>query len=610
MLNEEGIVMELQTINQVFVENARKFSGDTIIKYKRDKGGEFLDFTWAELDRAAHCFASGLIMQGMNPGDRISFLSANRLEWIVADLGTILAAGINASIYHTNTPKQCAYIIKDSGARYIVVEDHVQLEKILCRKHELKDLELIILIDGEPPAGQNMVVSYSSLLEAGNRALGTTKEEINKRGADVKLDDMATIVYTSGTTGPPKGCMLSHRNTSFVLNSIDEMHTDLFTSGLDLSIMLLPLSHFYPRISSYYINIYKNITFVIAESIDTLVSNMAETKPSYFCCVPRVLEKLHAKVVSTAEKGPALRRLIFNWAISTGRKRSRRLNAHKPISPFLSLQYRIAYALVFKKVQDLLGGNLRFAVCAGAPLSADVGEFIHSMGIQVIEFYGLTETIGGTMTTMDHCRYGTVGKEMPGFDVQVAPDGEILITGNNFMGYHKKDELTAEILKDGWCYTGDIGYWDDDGFLHITDRKKDLIITSGGKNISPQNLENMLKAIPLVSNAMVYGDRRKYLTALLTLEKEESETLAKEKGMAFNSFEELTQHPEIKKHIWKNIDQMNSELAQYETIKDFAILPRELSLEEGEITPTLKLKRKNITEKYLDVLVSMYEEDR
>ncbi|HPR52783.1 MAG TPA: AMP-dependent synthetase/ligase [Deltaproteobacteria bacterium] len=602
--------MELQTINQVFIENVRKFSQDVIIKYKRDKGGEFLDLTWADLGSAAYSFASGLIMKGMNPGDRISFLLANRLEWIVADLGTILAAGINAAIYHTNTPEQCAYIIKDSGSRYIIVEDHVQLEKILSRKHELKDLELIILIDGEPPADQNMVVSYSSLLEEGNRALETTREEINRRGAEVKLDDMATIVYTSGTTGPPKGCMLSHRNSSFVLNSIDEMHTDLFTSGLDLSIMLLPLSHFYPRISSYYINIYKNIPLVIAESIDTLVSNMVETRPSYFCCVPRVLEKLHAKVVSTAEKGPALRRLIFNWAIRTGTKRSRSLNAHKPLSLFLMLQYRIAYALVFKKVQDLLGGQIRFAVCAGAPLSADVGEFIHSMGIQVIEFYGLTETIGGTMTTMDHCRYGTVGKAMPGFDVHVASDGEILIKGNNFMGYHNKDELTAEILKDGWCYTGDIGYWDDDGFLHITDRKKDLIITSGGKNISPQNLENMLKAIPLVSNAMVYGDRRKYLTALLTLEKEETEALAKEKGIAFSNFEELTQNPEVRKNLRKSIDQMNSELAQYETIKDFAILPRDLSLEEGEITPTLKLKRKIITEKYSDVLTSMYEEGR
>jgi long-chain acyl-CoA synthetase len=603
----KGVVMELQTINQVFVDNARKFSGDTIIKYKKDKGEEFLDLTWAELDKAAHCFASGLITKGMKPGDRISFLSANRLEWIVADLGTILAAGINASIYHTNTPEQCAYIIKDSGAEFVIVEDLVQLEKILSRLDELKDLKLIILIEGEPPAGQDMVVTYASLLDEGNKALGTTKIEIEKRGREIKLDDMATIVYTSGTTGPPKGCMLSHLNTSFVLNSIDEMHTDLFTSGLDLSIMLLPLSHFYPRISSYYINIYKNIPFVIAESIDTLVQNMVETKPSYFCCVPRVLEKLHSKVTSTAEKGPALRRLIFNWAIGVGTKRSRRLNAHKKLSPFLRLEYRLAYKLVFKKVQDLLGGSLRFAVCAGAPLSADVGEFIHSMGIQVIEFYGLTETIGGTMTTMDHCRYGTVGKAMPGFEVQVAPDGEIVIKGNNFKGYHNKDELTSEIMKDGWCYTGDVGYWDDDGFLHITDRKKDLIITSGGKNISPQNIENMLKTIPLVSNAMVYGDKRKYLTALLTLEKEEAEALANEKAIPFSGFEELTQQPEIKEHIRKKIDQMNSELAQYETIKDFAILPRELSSEEGEITPTLKLKRKIITEKYFDLLASMYE---
>jgi long-chain acyl-CoA synthetase len=272
----------------------------------------------------------------------------------------------------------------------------------------------------------------------------------------------------------------------------------------------------------------------------------------------------------------------------------------------LRLQFAAADALVFKKIRAALGGRLTFALSAGAPLSAEVGEFIHSVGIQVLEFYGLTETVGGTMTTFDACKYGTVGRSMPGFEVKIAPDGEILMRGNNFLGYHNRPDLTAEMIRDGWCYTGDIGTWDEDGYLVITDRKKDLIITSGGKNISPANIENLLKQIPLVSLPMVFGNNKNYLTAVITLDKAETEAFAQRHGIPFSSFEELTKHPEIETVIQSGVDAVNKKLAKFETIKRFAILPREFSQEQGEITPTLKVKRRIIIERYRDLIESLY----
>jgi long-chain acyl-CoA synthetase len=324
--------------------------------------------------------------------------------------------------------------------------------------------------------------------------------------------------------------------------------------------------------------------------------------------VPRIFEKVHARIVSSAEKGPRLRRSIFQWAVKIGRERSRAINARQTPGTMLALKFGLADRLVFRKIRDLLGGRIWFAVSAGAPLSAEVGEFIQSMGIRVLEFYALTETITGTMTTFDECRFGTVGKPMPSCEVKLAEDGEIIVRGNNFMGYYDRPELTAELIRDGWVYTGDVGRWDSDGFLIITDRKKDLIITSGGKNIAPQNIENMLKRIPLVSLPMVYGDKKNYLTALITLDRAETEALAKDRGWQYPTYEDLTRSPEIQALIGKGVDRVNQELARYETIKKFVILPREFTQEDGEITPTLKLKRKPISEKHRSLLDSLYRD--
>lgn len=599
--------MRKMTINEIFLENAERYKNDTIIKYKRQKAGTYSDMTWGELKDAVTSFATGLIKAGMETEDKLAILSFNRIEWILADLGTLLAGGVDVPIYHTNTPEQCAYIIKDSEAKFVIVEDVTQLEKILSVEKELQSLKKIILIEGNPPNRNDKVITFSSVMRIGEENKNALSGELDKRTKSKNPGDLATIVYTSGTTGPPKGCMVSHQNTSFVLKSIDDLIQ--IDPNTNMSLLILPLSHFYPRVSGYYYNIYKNITLVIAESIDTLAQNMIETGPTYFCSVPRIFEKVYARISGTADKGPALKRLIFRWAVKAGRRRSRLLNAKRSLSPILNLKFKIADALVFKKIRSVLGGKLWFAVSAGAPLSSEVAEFIHSIGIQVIEFYGLTETLGGTMTTFDECRYGTVGKPMPGFDIKLATDGEILIKGNNFMGYFNKQKLTDEILKGDWCYTGDVGRWDDDGFLIITDRKKDLIITSGGKNISPQNIENMIKEIPLVSNVMVHGDKRKYLTALITLDDIETKALANERGIPYATYDELIKNIEIAGIIEKGMDGINKRLAKFETIKKFSILPRDFLQEEGEITPTLKIKRKVIYEKYRGIVDSMYEKE-
>ncbi len=596
--------MTRDTLVSVFTRNARQHPNDVIIKYKKQKGGPYTDLTWRELADEVAATAAGLIDAGLKPGDRLAILSTNRVEWIVADLATLFAGGVDVPIYHTNTAEQCGYVVADSGARFIVVEDESQLAKVTGKAAELKNLERVFLIEGTPPKGDRRVTAFSELTKTGRGRREQLSAELKKRSDGIKADAPATIVYTSGTTGPPKGCVLSHGNAVFVLDSIKQIiHID---GRANLSLMILPISHFYPRVSGYYFNIYDNIPFAIAESLDTLAVNMIEARPTYFTSVPRIFEKVYARITASASEGSAVKRRLFAWAVSVGRRRSRLLNGHKPLPAALKAQFAVADALVFKKIRAALGGRLTFALSAGAPLSAEVGEFIHSVGIQVLEFYGLTETVGGTMTTFDACKYGTVGRQMPGFEVRIAPDGEILMRGNNFLGYHNKKDLTAEIIRDGWCYTGDIGMWDEDGYLVITDRKKDLIITSGGKNISPANIENLLKQIPLVSMPMVYGNNKNYLTALFTLDQAETEAFARRQGIAFSSFEELTKHPEIEAVIRRGVDEANEKLAKFETIKKYIVLPREFSQQEGEITPTLKVKRRVISERYRDLIESLY----
>lgn len=596
--------MAPRSIVEHFTEHARAFPRDTIVKHRKERGGPLVDVTWGELEQLAVSFGLGLISLGLQPGDRVAILSYNRLEWIVCDMAAMLARGVDVPIYHSNTAEQAAYIVNDSGSRFVIVEDSVQLAKVLETIDGLPSVEKAILIEGPAPEADPRVVTYDEVMAMGRAASPSARDELAARARSVTVDDLATIVYTSGTTGPPKGCMISHGNIARVLQAIHEIIR--INPAEHLSLMILPLSHLYPRVSGYYYNVSMNIPLAIAESLDTLGRDMADARPTYFTSVPRIFEKVYARITSTADKGSPTKRSLFRWAADVGRRRSRALNAHEPLSTGLALQFAVVDRLVFRRVREALGGRVQFAVSAGAPLSAEVGEFIHSIGVQVLEFYALTETISGSMTTFDHCRYGTVGKPMPGVEISLADDGEILIKGNNFMGYWNRPELTAQTIREGWCHTGDVGRWDDDGYLIITDRKKDLIITSGGKNIAPQNIENLLKRIRLVAIPMVFGDKKNYLTALITLDRVETEAYARDAGIRYETYQDLTQSPEIKDLIRKGIDDVNRGLARYETIKDFVILPREFSQEDGEITPTLKLKRKPVREKFGHLVDALY----
>ena len=599
--------MHFNTINAMFATQAHKNPHDVIIRYRPQPGADYQDLTWVQVEEMVVRFASALIDRGFRPGDRLAILAFNRLEWLIADLGTLMVGGVDVPIYHTNTPAQCEYILNDAQTRFAVVENETQLAKIQACASNLKHLEYIIIMDGSVPDDDDRVIAWDTLMQIGAKTATDLSAERTKRMEQVRPADLATVVYTSGTTGPPKGCMVSHQNTLCVLASIDKMHN--IASRTNLSLLVLPLSHFYPRVSGYYFNLYKNIPLALAESIDTLARDLAAASPTYFCCVPRILEKVHGRITQAAAQGSKIKQLLFNWAIGRGRDHYQRINV-VIFEPMINrILFTIADRLVFGKIRARFGGKLSFAVSAGAPLAAEVGEFIQSIGVKVIEFYGLTETLGGTMTTLDACRYGTVGKAMPGFDIKIADDGEILIRGNNFMGYLNHPDQTSAIIRDGWCYTGDVGRWQD-GHLVITDRKKNLIITSGGKNIAPQNLENkILSTIDIVSSAMVYGDGRKYLTVLLTLDPELTEQLAMEKGLVFEDYASLTQSPEIRNYVQVQMDAVNDDLPPYETLKKFVILPREFSMEKGEITPTLKLKRNVVRDKYGDQMDALYEAD-
>lgn len=597
--------MAFRTILEALAANAKNTPQRTIIRHIAQGGGQYEDVTWAELYEAIQNLAAALIDQDLEPGDRVAILSYNRLEWIITDMAVMLAGGVSVALYHTNTAEQCAYIISDSGARFVFVEDDEQLAKLLDHWDGLPDLQAAVLYQDQPPASERAIFDFQAMMETGAEARPNLGPEMTQRLAAINRDTLATLVYTSGTTGPPKGCMISHANISGVLECIDDfLRVD---PEAEQSLLILPVSHLYPRVTGYYYNLYKNIPLALAQSIDSAAKNMRQIQPTYFACVPRVFEKLYDRINNQVAQGPAIKRALFNWAARVGRRRSALILNHKPVSPALRVQHKIADALVFKKIRDQLGGRLRFAVSAGAPLSAEIGLFIHAIGVHVLEYYGLTECVGGTVTTFEHTRYGTVGKPMRGVEMKIAGDGEILLRGNIFLGYWNMPEKTAELIHDGWCHTGDVGHIDDEGYLVITDRKKDLIITAGGKNISPQNLENLLKRIPLVSVAMVHGDKRKYLTALLSLDQAETMEWAATQGLASGDFSQISRSPEVLRMIQDQMDGINANLAKFETIKKFAVLNRELSQEEGEITATLKVKRRVIERKFRGLLDSLYE---
>jgi long-chain acyl-CoA synthetase len=595
--------MDDATIGRMFFNRVEKYGPRTLFKVKRD--GSYVNISWNEAEQATREFALGLLNAGIGHGERVALLSENRPEWAFSDLGILSIGAVNVPIYATNTPKQIEYILNDSASRILIVSTQGQLDKALEARDKCPTLEKIVVLDDVGKTDYPIVTTFKEICEEGVKS---GKEDVFKERLEAgQPADLASIIYTSGTTGDPKGVMLIHDNFLSNCRSVKQI---LPITEEDICLSFLPLSHSFERMAGYYVPIFGGITIAYAESIDTVRDNLQEIRPTFMASVPRIYEKFHASVLENVKAGSPLKEKIFDWSFSVGGMMSAHTIAKQTPPASLKMKYSIANTLVFKTIKENVGGRLKYFISGGAPLAQEINEFFHALGVTILEGYGLTETSPVlTTNTPDDFKFGTVGKAVPGVEIRIANDGEILAKGGNIMtGYFNKPDATAEAIdENGYFHTGDIGILDKDGFLKITDRKKDIIVTAGGKNISPQNIENMLKSDPLISNVMVHGDKRKFLSALITVDLEKLEPQAKRDGIEYSSPEELIKDDRVVKMIGEKVKAVNDELARYETIKKWKLIENDFTVEGGELTPTLKVKRKVVTAQYQDIIDSFYE---
>jgi long-chain acyl-CoA synthetase len=568
------------------------------------EGDRWVSLSWSQTKDKVFELAAGLLALGVQPEDRVAIASNTRMEWILADLAIMCAAGATTTIYPSTQHEDVGYILADSESKVIFAEDELQVAKVLDHLDELPQLITIVQLDGT--VDHPKVIGWADVEKQGREYLDANPTAVDDVIAAIGPEDLATLIYTSGTTGRPKGVRLVQDNWTYEGAAIEEY--DIIYPD-DLQYLWLPLSHVFGK-ALIAIQLYIGFTTAVDGRIDKIVENLAVVQPTFMCGAPRIFEKVRARVMMTASHG--VKAKIFDWAFGVGRKVSPMRLAGEQPSGLLALRHALADRLVFSKIKARMGGKIRFFVSGSAALNREVQEWFHAADLLILEGYGLTETSAATCVNNPRAtRFGTVGPPVPGSQVKIADDGEILIKGPGVMrGYHNLPEATAETLKDGWFATGDIGELDEQGYLRITDRKKDLIKTSGGKYVAPQKVEGVLKvASPHISQVLVHGDGRKYATALITLDPEAIEGWAKEQGLSYSSFEELAGSREVHDLIEGQVEEANRSLERWETIKRFEILPSELSVEEGEVTPSLKVRRRAVEKKYADVLNSMYESD-
>ena len=551
----------------------------------------------------------GLGELGITSGDRVAILAESRPEWLITDLAVLAAGAVTVPVYPTLSSPQVRYILADCGAKAAVVSSREQLDKIQTIRHELPGLGAVILIDGWQAGDSPSILSFASLVARGHeRMTGEwgAGREFREAARRVPADALATIIYTSGTTGEPKGVMLSHAN---LVSNMRGGAEALQLSQDDVALSFLPLSHAFERMVAY-IYLFAGVTLAFAESLDTIARDIAQVRPTLMTGVPRVFEKLHARIMEKGLSEPGIKNAIFRWAVGAGEARGQAQLRGRRTGLVGSLQASLADRLVFAKIRENLGDRIRYLVSGSAPLPASIAEFFQGIGLPIIEGYGLTETAPIlTVNPPDAPRVGTVGRALPGIELKIADDGEILARGPNIMsGYYNKPEATADALRDGWFHTGDIGTIDAEGYLRITDRKKDLLVTSGGKKIAPQPIEGILRRNPLVSEAVLLGDRRKYAAVLIVPDFAALERRLKELGRAPGARAELTTRDDVLGLYQEVVDALNRELSQFERIKKIALLPSEFSIESGELTPTLKVKRKVVEQRHRETIEALYKE--
>jgi len=576
--------------------------------YRYPVADQWRSMTWRQAGERVRAIAGGLLALGLGREDRVGVLCSTRVEWLLVDLGILTAGGATTTVYPSSTSDECAYILSDSGSRMAFAENADQLAKLRAERAATPALERVILIDGVPDAADgDWVMALADLEAKGGEWMAANPRGLEDVVDGIEGEELATLIYTSGTTGKPKGVRLVHECWAYTADAIDAL--GLMLPG-DVQYLWLPMSHSFGKVLLGG-QIAAGCATAVDGRIPKLVDNLAVVRPTYMAAAPRIFEKVYNRVVQQAKEGGELRFRIFEWAIGVGKQVSAAKQARRPLPLHVQLQARVADKLVFEKLRNRFGGRLRFFISGSAPLSRDIAEFFHACDILILEGYGLTETSAASFVNRPtRYKFGTVGLPLPGTELQLDPaDGEILIKSPGVMrGYHNLPEQTAEVLHDGWLRTGDIGEVDPSGFLRITDRKKDLIKTSGGKYIAPQAIEGKLKALcPYVSQVIVHGDRRNFVTALITLDEESIKPWAREHGLGGRTYAEIAADPRTHAMIEPFIGQLNQTLARYETVKKFAILPTDLSVEAGELTPSLKVKRKAVEKKYAGVLDGLYE---
>lgn len=592
----------VETLAELFLNTIKSYPKDEFMLYKKE--GHYAPFSTEEFGNFVKHFSLGLKELGAEAGDKLIILSENSPEWVIADFANLCLGAITVPIYTSLVAEQIKYIIDDSDAKIVVYSNEEQWKKIESIKNELKKVKYYITCSSQAPKG---VLTYQQILEKGKKIAQEKPDLFEKLALQVRPEDEASIIYTSGTTGIPKGVILKHSN---FLSNIKTASIILEFSDKDTVLSFLPLSHVLERMVTF-TYVYKGCTVAYAESVETVAENLLEIKPHIMVSVPRVFEKIYSKVIDNVLSSSGVKRKIFFWALKVGKEYGRKKVLKQPISGYLQLRRNLAHKLVYSKIIERTGGRIRFFVSGGAPLSKDIAEFFYALGLVVLEGYGLTETSPViSVNTFENLRFGSVGKPIPGVEVKIAQDGEILTRGPHVMkGYYKKEAETRETFEGDWFRTGDIGHFDEDGFLVITDRKKDLIVTAGGKNVAPQPIENILKTNPYISNAVVIGDRQRFISALIVPNFEKLEEYAKFSNIPYEGRSDMVKNEKIINFMLAEVDRSTPNLASYEKVKKIALLNREFEIEKGEITPTLKVKRNIIERQYKDLIASLYRED-
>jgi len=587
------------------MQQARRFGDKTLSLAK--KGDLWESTTWRQAMEMLPAAVMGLVALGFKKGDTVGIASRTRREWSEADIAILTAGGVTIGLYPSASLWEMTHIVSHSGLAICFVEDEALLDKLLAVQIQTGLPRKIILFESTIRHLPPDVITLPTFVALGQSTHQAYPARFETVWRAVRPSDLATIAYTSGTTGPPKGVMITHANLYHTVINATRMH---HYEESDFGIAFLPLTHMLQRMSVY-AAMHLGITGAYAESIDKLVDNFRELHPTVQVSVPQIFDRIYNRVHQMLDSGSPLKRRIFQWAIAVGRESAPYRRQNKTLPLTLGAKHTMAHRLVFRKIQNVFGGRVKYLLCGGAPMPMYLLEFFNAVGLLILEGYGLTETVAPVaVNRAEHFKFGSVGQLIPGMEAKFASDGELYLRGPGlFQGYYKDPEGTAAAIDaEGWFHTGDIATMDHEGFITITDRKKDLIVTAGGKNIAPQNIENLIRTLPMISHVMVYGDRRKYLTALITLNENELLNYAGRGNLTEAESATLTRHQQVRQTIADHVQDVNNRLAPYEQVKRFAILPQDFTEEAGELTPTLKIRRREIIKRYGDRIEALYNE--